>query len=70
MKILILPCGSCLSALCVNEATNETATGVIGLAKGDTAVIELSFDILSLEALFLVPRQDSPAFDSVGGSQD
>ncbi|KAK9849039.1 hypothetical protein MYU51_014887 [Penicillium brevicompactum] len=34
-------------------------TRVIGLARGDTAVIDLSFDILSLEALFLVPRQDS-----------
>ncbi|KAJ5357033.1 hypothetical protein N7517_011642 [Penicillium concentricum] len=40
----------------VNSATNEDATGVIGLAKGDKPIIELSFDILSLEALFLVPR--------------
>ncbi|KAJ5178635.1 uncharacterized protein N7500_001334 [Penicillium coprophilum] len=31
-------------------------TRVIGLAKGDKPIIELSFDILSLEALFLVPR--------------
>ncbi|KAJ5813181.1 hypothetical protein N7447_010204 [Penicillium robsamsonii] len=31
-------------------------TRVIGLAKGDNPIIELSFDILSLEALFLVPR--------------
>ncbi|KAF4762891.1 hypothetical protein HAV15_001508 [Penicillium sp. str.  len=40
----------------VNGATNEDATGVIGLAKGNDPIIELSFDILSLEALFLVPR--------------
>lgn len=46
------------SACSVNEATNETATGVIGLAKADPSVIDLSFDILSLEALFLVPRQE------------
>ncbi|KAJ5431546.1 hypothetical protein N7445_009278 [Penicillium cf. griseofulvum] len=31
-------------------------TRVIGLVKGDNPIIELSFDILSLEALFLVPR--------------
>ncbi|KAJ5497556.1 hypothetical protein N7463_009543 [Penicillium fimorum] len=31
-------------------------TRVIGLTKGDNPIIELSFDILSLEALFLVPR--------------
>ncbi|KAJ6048113.1 uncharacterized protein N7446_010967 [Penicillium canescens] len=31
-------------------------TRVIGLVKGDNPMIELSFDILSLEALFLVPR--------------
>jgi hypothetical protein len=35
---------------------NEGAAGVIGLVKGDNPMIELSFDILSLEALFLVPR--------------
>ncbi|KAJ5506947.1 hypothetical protein N7453_005904 [Penicillium expansum] len=31
-------------------------TRIIGLAKGNDPIIELSFDILSLEALFLVPR--------------
>ncbi|KAJ5604281.1 hypothetical protein N7537_007237 [Penicillium hordei] len=31
-------------------------TRIIGLAKGNNPIIELSFDILSLEALFLVPR--------------
>ncbi|KAJ5194566.1 uncharacterized protein N7498_008004 [Penicillium cinerascens] len=31
-------------------------TRVIGLARGDNYVIDISFDILSLEALFLVPR--------------
>ncbi|CAI7594986.1 unnamed protein product [Penicillium viridicatum] len=31
-------------------------TRVIGLVKGNDPIIELSFDILSLEALFLVPR--------------
>lgn len=38
------------------RTTNEDATGVIGLVKGNDPIIELSFDILSLEALFLVPR--------------
>ncbi|KAJ5560782.1 hypothetical protein N7535_008979 [Penicillium sp. DV-2018c] len=31
-------------------------TRAIGLVKGEKSIIELSFDILSLEALFLVPR--------------
>jgi hypothetical protein len=31
-------------------------TGAIGLARGDDYIIDMSFDILSLEALFLVPR--------------
>ncbi|KAG0153745.1 hypothetical protein PDIDSM_2400 [Penicillium digitatum] len=31
-------------------------TRVVGLSKDDNRIIELSFDILSLEALFLVPR--------------
>jgi hypothetical protein len=29
---------------------------VIGLAKDSDMIIDISFDILSLEALFLVPR--------------
>lgn len=31
-------------------------TGIVGLSKHDTALIEQSFDVLSLEALFMVPR--------------
>lgn len=49
--------GTFPTEFCVNGATNETNAGAIGLAKGDILVIELSFDILSLEALFLLPRQ-------------
>ena len=30
--------------------------GIIGLAKDSDRIIDISFDILSLEALFLVPR--------------
>ena len=30
--------------------------GVIGLAKGNAHMIDVSFDILSVEALFLLPR--------------
>ena len=32
------------------------ATGIIGLSKDSDRIIDISFDILSLEALFLVPR--------------
>jgi hypothetical protein len=31
-------------------------TGVIGLVKDSDQIIDTSFDILSLEALFMVPR--------------
>jgi len=34
--------------------------GAIGLARGNDYIIDLSFDILSLEALFLVPRSVPP----------
>lgn len=30
--------------------------GIVGLFKDGDAITEISFDILSLEALFLVPR--------------
>lgn len=33
--------------------------GTVGLVKEDDYITDLSFDILSLEALFLVPRQAS-----------
>lgn len=45
-----------MSQDCVVGVSNEDATGVIGLVKSNGSIIELSFDILSLEALFLVPR--------------
>jgi hypothetical protein len=64
----------CLAALrfqlAVDEATNQTALGVSGLVKGDASIIQLSFDILSLEALFLVPRQDYPRSMHVGNRAD
>jgi hypothetical protein len=34
----------------------KSVSGVIGLAKKSDELIGISFDILSLEALFLVPR--------------
>lgn len=34
----------------------KTCLGIIGLGKKDEYITDLSFDILSLEALFLVPR--------------
>jgi hypothetical protein len=37
---------------------DENVTGGIGLFKNDDYILNLSFDILSLEALFLVPRYD------------
>ena len=36
--------------------TDTGRIGIVGLFKDGDAVTELSFDILSLEALFLVPR--------------
>jgi hypothetical protein len=39
--------------------TGKHVTGVIGLGRQDNSITDLSFDILSLEALFLVPRYDS-----------
>lgn len=34
----------------------DGALGIVGLAKESDATTDISFDILSLEALFLVPR--------------
>lgn len=45
---------------CEQEAEKINDIGAIGLAKGDNYVLNISFDILSLEALFLVPRYDHP----------
>ncbi|KAJ5690828.1 hypothetical protein N7462_005220 [Penicillium macrosclerotiorum] len=39
-----------------NEKADGRQSGVIGLAKSDSMILDISFDILSLEALFLVPR--------------
>lgn len=41
---------------------NVQITGGIGLFKNDDYILNLSFDILSLEALFLVPRYYDPHF--------
>lgn len=43
---------SILFCLLINECA-----GVVGLVKESDSITDLSFDILSLEALFLVPRQ-------------
>ena len=48
--------------------------GIIGLAKDDKEIVNVSFDILSLEALFLVPRVFSllsvlPFFGALVGDQ-
>lgn len=32
------------------------STGIVGLSRHDEALIDQSFDILSLEALFMIPR--------------
>lgn len=36
--------------------TKRLSVGAVGLAKKDGDIVDISFDILSLEALFLVPR--------------
>lgn len=40
-------------------------TGAIGLTKGNNYILDLSFDILSLEALFLVPRYASTTLQAL-----
>lgn len=40
----------------MRQAVLISGIGIVGLAKGSDDIIDLSFDILSLEALFLVPR--------------
>lgn len=42
-----------------NIRLKRRLTGAIGLTRGDNYILDLSFDILSLEALFLVPRYAS-----------
>lgn len=41
---------------CVGVICADDHVGVIGLTKNDDVIIDMSFDILSLEALFMVPR--------------
>ena len=43
-----------LVVLCNSNA--NIVKGIVGLAKGNDGIINMSFDILSLEALLLVPR--------------
>lgn len=45
-----------------SSRANVQITGGIGLFKNDDYILNLSFDILSLEALFLVPRYDHPHY--------
>ena len=40
----------------MNKLTIYSISGVVGLLKNDNQIIDTAFDILSLEALFLVPR--------------
>lgn len=35
---------------------SNVPTGIVGLSRHDMRLIEQSFDVLSLEALFMVPR--------------
>jgi len=37
-----------------------TIVGMIGLHQGNDKIIDISFDILALEGLFLIPRMCSP----------
>lgn len=38
------------------ETKSKIPTGVVGLATGHAATIDQAYDVLGLEALFLVPR--------------
>lgn len=40
----------------VTIISNKVTEGVIGLAKNDAHITDVAFDILSLEAVFLLPR--------------
>ena len=56
---LIPPC--CPPSTTTSDGTVTLLTpcvflGVIGLAKASDEIIDIAFDILALEALFLVPR--------------
>jgi hypothetical protein len=42
---------------------NPLFTGVVGLARQSDDIIGIAFDILSLEALFLVPRYVSSIYN-------
>lgn len=41
---------------CLTRSTDIIGIGIVGLAKDNDRIIDTSFDILALEALFLVPR--------------
>lgn len=49
-------CRPCFSVSWSNLIT-EGHSGTVGLVEQSESITDLSFDILSLEALFLVPRQ-------------
>lgn len=40
----------------LQEGLLSQIIGVVGLVKDSDRIVDISFDILSLEALFLVPR--------------
>ena len=51
----------------MRHETEKKFTGAIGLTKGNNYILDLSFDILSLEALFLVPRYVSATSNPLYG---
>ncbi|KAL8915969.1 MAG: hypothetical protein Q9172_006537 [Xanthocarpia lactea] len=73
--LILLPLVKQVSPSAETRFTNQIIddTGIVGLAKQSARIIEISFDILSLEALFLVPRVCSllslhPYFGTLVGS--
>lgn len=55
-----LNCALCRRTGRVKLQLTNGALGIVGLARESDAVTDISFDILSLEALFLVPRYVRP----------
>lgn len=51
--MIVVSCGSVWFEAQTADADDP---GIVGLAKQSDYITDLSFDILSLEALFLVPR--------------
>ena len=43
-------------SLRLSPQANRGMTGVVGVQTGNARLVDLSFDVLALEALFMVPR--------------